>query len=301
MSERKAVRSTLAISQSIAYYLEMSSPGVYPPGNRANTIRRINDILQGRSDRSVDNLMDEVRAKGGTYYAGEISRVWEEIQAFQTQKALLSQPYTKTSGRQYKYKTMELDPDQPLKIINQLIYDRAAKAGFPKGFFQESYFDQVTFYCLPDNANCNFSRFHNCTFSVCRLAGVKFWEASLYSCEFHSCRIEYTLFPDATLANTQFQDCSIRSAAFLRTSMSRCNTIDCAVGRLNLNGAILDGCSYGRITRLPNSRIEALETVSFTMGGATQEEVQANRAAILQALGVPEEPHRKKPPKSRER
>ena len=301
MSERKAVRSTLSISQSIAYYLEMSSPGVYPPGDRAKTIRTVNDILQGRSDRSVDNLMDEVRAKGGPYYAGEISRVCDEIQAFQEQKALLSKPYTKTSGKQYKYSFMDLDPDQPLKIINQLTYDRAAKAGFPKGFFQESYFDQVTFYCLPDNANCKFSRFHNCTFAVCRLAGVRFWEASLYGCAFHSCRIAYTLFPDATLANTHFRDCSIHSAAFLRSRMSRCNTIDCAVGRLNFNGATLDSCSYGRITRLPNSRIEVLETASFTMGGATQEEVQANRTAILQALGVPEPPEKKRRSRSRER
>lgn len=302
MSERKAVRSTLSISQSIAYYLEMSSPGVYPPGDRAKTIRTINDILQGRSDRSADNLMDEVRAKGGSYYAGEISQVCEEIQAFQGQKALLSQPYTKNSGKGYKYRFMDLDPDQPLKIINQLTYDRAAKAGFPPGFFQESYFDQVTFYCLPDNADCNFSRFHNCTFAVCRLAGVRFGEASLYGCEFHSCRIEYTLFADATLANTHFRDCSIHSAAFLRSRMSRCNTIDCAVGRLNFNGAILDGCSYGRITRLPNSRIEALETASFTMGGATQEEARSNRATILQALDVPEEPPMKqRRPRSRER
>lgn len=302
MSERKAARSTLSMSQNIAYYLEMSSPGVYPPENRAETIRRINDILQGRSDRSVEDLMDEVRAKGGSYYAGEIDLVCKELQDYQAQKALLSQPYTKTSNKQYKYKAMDLDPDRPLKIINQLTYDRAAKAGFPKGFFQESYFDQVTFYCLPDNANCNFSRFHNCTFAVCRLAGVKFWEASLYGCEFHSCRIEYTLFPDATLANTNFRDCAIRSAAFLRTRMNRCSTIDCAVGRLNFNGAVLDGCSYGRISRLPNSRIEGLETASFTMSGATEEECRENRAAIFQALGAPEEPpvkqHR---PRDRER
>ena len=303
MSERKAVRSTLSISQSIAYYLEMSSPGVYPPWDRAKTIRMLNDFLQGRSNRSTDNLMDEVRAKGGAYYAGEISRVCEEIQAYQAQKALLSQPYTKTSGRQYKYKTMDLDPDQPLKIINQLTYDRAAKAGFPPDFFQESYFDQVTLYCLPDNANCNFSRFHDCTFAMCRLAGARFWEARLYGCEFHSCRIEYTLFPDATLANTHFRDCSIHSAAFLRSRMSRCSTIDCAVGRLNFTGAVLDGCSYGRITRLPNSRIEALETDSFTMGGATQEECQKNRSAIFQALGVSELPmkQRQHRPQSRER
>ena len=137
---------------------------------------------------------------------------------------------------------------------------------------------------------------------MCRLVGVKFWEAALYSCQFHSCHIAYTLFPDATLANTQFRDCSIHSAAFLRSRMSRCSTIDCAVGRLNLNGAVLDGCSYGRIMRLPNSRIEALDTVSFIMGGATQEEAQSNRAAILHALGGPEGPPVKlRRPQGRER
>ena len=31
-----------------------------------------------------------------------------------------------------------------------IIFYRAAKAGFPPGFFRETYFDQVTIYCLPD-------------------------------------------------------------------------------------------------------------------------------------------------------
>ena len=54
--------------------------------------------------------------------------------------------------------------------------------------------------------------------------------------------------------------------------------------------------------RLPNSRIEALDTVSFIMGGATQEEAQSNRAAILQALGGPEGPPVKlRRPQGRER
>ena len=123
---------------------------------------------------------------------------------------------------------------------------------------------------MPDNANCNFSHFSDCSFHVCRLYGVKFWDTRLYGCEFHSCRIEFTLFPDSTLANTHFRDCSIHSAAFLRSRMTRCNTVDCSVGRLNFNGARLDGCTYGRITRLPNSRIEGLEDASITMGGATQ-------------------------------
>lgn len=67
--------------------------------------------------------------------------------------------------------------------------------------------------------------------------------------------------------------------------MTRCNTVDCSVGRLNFNGARLDGCTYGRITRLPNSRIEGLEDASITMGGATQEEVRYNRNAIFHGPG----------------
>ena len=153
---------------------------------------------------------------------------------------------------------------------------------------------------MPDNANCNFSHFSDCSFHVCRLYGVRFWDTRLYGCEFHSCRIEFTLFPDSTLANTHFRDCFIHSAAFLRSRMTRCNTVDCSVGRLNFNGARLDGCTYGRITRLPNSRIEGLEDASITMSGATQEEVRYNRNAIFHALGEqdPERPpaRRKQPP-----
>lgn len=301
MPDYKSVPSSLEISRRIADCLEDIDPIQYSGANRARRVRNVNDRIQGRNDMPLAELLDWAERAQGGEYAARVQGLRQSIRDFQAQKALLSTPYTKTSSKQYKYKTMDLNPDQSLKIINQRAYDRAAKVGFPKGFFQESHFDQVTFYCLPDNANCNFSRFHNCTFAVCRLAGVRFWEASLYGCEFHSCRIEYTLFAEATLANTHFRDCSIPTAAFLRSRMSRCNTIDCTVGRLNFNGATLDGCSYGRITRLPNSRIEALETASFTMGGATQEEVQANRAAILQALGAPEEPQRKKPPKGRER
>ena len=180
------------------------------------------------------------------------------------------------------------DPNCPLKIVDQKIYDMAVKKGFPPRFFQESYFDHVTFYCLPDNANCNFSHFDHCTFSVCRLYGMRFWDARLYDCLFHSCQIKFTLFSDAVLSDTHFRDCTIHSAAFLRSRLKHCNTIDCTVGRLNFSGAVLDGCAYARITRLPNSKIEAVETALFTMSGGTDAEIQANRTAIFRALRVPE-------------
>ena len=40
--------------------------------------------------------------------------------------------------------------------------------------------------CVPDYAIVS-SVFEACTFSLCRLAGVRFSRASLYSCAFHSC------------------------------------------------------------------------------------------------------------------
>ena len=74
-----------------------------------------------------------------------------------------------------------------LKIVNQRLYDCAAKAGFPPNFFRETYFDQVTFYCIPDHTDFNFSYFSNCTFAVCRIREATFDGATLSSSEFHSC------------------------------------------------------------------------------------------------------------------
>ncbi len=291
MPDYQAVLSGHEISKKIADLLEDIDSIQYNGSNRARRVRNVNDYIQGRNDMPLEPLLDWAAKADGGAYAGKVAVLRQSIRDFQAQKALLAVPYTRTSHKQFEYKTIELEMDRPLKVIDQQIYDRAAKSGFPRNFFQESYFDHVTLYCMPDNANCNFSHFSDCSFHVCRLYGVKFWDTRLYGCEFHSCRIEFTLFPDSTLANTHFRDCSIHSAAFLRSRMTRCNTVDCSVGRLNFNGARLDGCTYGRITRLPNSRIEGLEDASITMGGATQEEVRYNRNAIFHALGEQDPEH----------
>ena len=152
------MRSTREIAKSIAYYLEMSDPVNYPPGDRAKTVRAVNDILQGRSDRTVDGLLAELAEKGGSYYAGEIKGVRRDIMDFQYQRLIRDYPYTKSSGKQYKYRMNDVNPDRPLKIVNQRLFDWAAKAGFPPGFFRESYFDHVAVYCMPEQADCNFSR-----------------------------------------------------------------------------------------------------------------------------------------------
>lgn len=153
MNDYKAVRSSLDISRSIAFYLEMSDPAAFRQADRAGSIRTINDILQGRSERTVEAMLAELEQKGGTYYAGEIAVLRQNIQDFQHQKMMLTQPYSERSGKAYKtyrFKNFDNGAGRSLKIVDQKLFDRVAKAGFPPGFFRETYFDQVTIYCLPD-------------------------------------------------------------------------------------------------------------------------------------------------------
>lgn len=280
MNEYKAVRGSREMSKSIAFYLEMSDPTGYPAENRTKTVRAVNDILQGRSRRTAEELLAEVSDKGGAYYAGEIGVLRREVRDFLEQKALLETPYTKSSSKQYKYRTYQ-SGGRTLKIINQQLFDRAAKAGFPPDFFRESYFDQVTVYCLPDRADCNFSVFQNCQFAVCRVQDVRFDGASIYSGEFHTSRLDHTTFFAATLANTHFYDSSLNWVSFQKARLKSCNTLDCTLRNVGFLNAVLDGCSYGRVDA---GHIRCLDTATITQGGATEEECARNRAEVLRSL-----------------
>lgn len=57
--------------------------------------------------------------------------------------------------QQYHYEMFDLDPDRPLKIISQPLYDHAAEHGFPPDFFTNSYFDHVDFGHIPEGVDCS--------------------------------------------------------------------------------------------------------------------------------------------------
>lgn len=287
MDEHRAVRSTLDMSKSIAFYLEVSDPAGYPSDRRAKTVWAINDILQGRAERPVEELLAELEEKGGDYYAKEVAAVRQDIQRFQTQRSLLATPYTKSSGKEYKFRLYNADPKRPLKIINQQLFDRAAKAGFPPGFFRVSYFDQVTVYCVPKGTDFNFSTFQNCTFAVCRIENATFDGTSIYSSEFHSTEIDHTTFFHATIANTHFHDSSLKWVSFQKARLKSCNTLDCVLENVGFMDATLDGCSYGRVKA---RNTQYLLTAKITQGGATRDECARNRAAIFRAL-APQDAH----------
>ena len=276
----------------------MCDPVKYPPGEDSKIVRSLNDTLQGRSKQTVDELLADVDAVCGRLgiYNSEWLMLRQAIEDFQHQKELLGRPYTKSSDKQYKYRTFDLDPERPLKIVNQRLYDQAAKAGFPPTFFRETYFDGVTFYCIPDHTDFNFSRFHNCTFAVCRIRKATFDGASLSSSEFHSCDIQYATFFKASIAHTHFHDSTLRNVSFQEARLKFCNTVDCKLDGVGFLNATLDGCFFGRIAA---QGIRHLHTANITQGGATERDVKHNREAILAALRPQQGERQETPSKKR--
>ena len=301
MLDYQAVLSGHEISRKIVDLLEVVYPIQYNGHRRARYLRNINDHIQGRNDLPLEPMLEwTARVENGAY-AEKVEALRQSIQAFQTQKALLTQAYDKgPSEDRFSYKTFDAGPGQSLKIVDQTIYDQAAQAGFPIGFFRDAYFDHVTLYCMPDGALCADSIFRSCKFNVCRLVEVDVRDASLYDCEFHSCLLRNVQFPNSFLSCTHFRDCDLQSLSLTNTHLRRCNITDCNVKRLDFLGAALDGCSFGRIIRGTDSTVLHLDTAAITQSGATAEECARNRADIFHALGIQTPEHhpakRKQPP-----
>lgn len=296
MSEHRPVPSGLEISRRIADCLEDIDPIQYNGSNRARRVRNVNDYLQGRNDMPLDELLDWAERAQGGEYAARVQALRRSIRDFQEQKALLGQPYTRQGSRTYPYRVWDANPERPLKIIDQQLFDRAAKDGFPPGFFRKSYFDRVTFYCLPQGADLNFSYFQDCSFIVCRIGGTTFDNASLNSCDFHTSDIDHTTFIGASLSYTHFRDSSLTWVSFQQARLNSCNTIDCVLRNVGFLNTVLDGCSYQQITA-DNTRY--LHTARITQGGATAEECARNRAAVLQSLRPASAPQHGKQPGQR--
>lgn len=212
----------------------------------------------------------------------------QRVHDFLHQKELLSEKYTKIGNEQYYF---EMHGDK--KIITQPLYDLAARDGFPPGFFRNSYFDRVTFYCLPDAQDCSESAFNLCSFTVCRINGATFENSTFFNCEFHTCDIVSASFYRAALDNCRFHDCHIKDSSFRYSHMKGCKMIECAMNGIGYGSATLDGCTV--ITHTAPRNIRGLESAIITKSGAESEEERQNRAALLSALKPP--PKARQPPK----
>ena len=296
MAHFQAVRSGLAISQSIADMLERADPAQYNGANRTQTIREVNDILQGRSELSFDMLYSILEQKCGGE-AGQVEKVRRDAEAFRHQKLCRTLRYTLSGSQEYHYEMWDFDPKRPLKIISQPLFDHAAEHGFPPDFFTASYFDHVTIYCMPDNVDCSFSQFQSCQFSVCGIRGAVFDNATLDDTDFHSALLRMVNFTGASIAHSHFRDSSLVSVSFQEARLKSCLTLDCTLDRVDFLGAVLDGSSYGRVAA---SGIQNLPSATITQGGATQEEAERLRASVFHELAVPILPVRQRPRPARQ-
>lgn len=283
MAHFQTVRSGIAISQSISDLLEQADPAQYSGANRTQTIREVNDILQGRSELSFDMLYSILEQKCGGE-TGQLEKIKRDVEAFRVQKSSRTERYTLTGAQEYHYETWDYDPKRPLKIISQPLFDHAAEHGFPPDFFTESYFDHVTVYCMPDNVDCSFSQFQSCRFSVCGIRGAVFDNATLDDTDFHSALLQMVNFTGASIAHAHFRDSTLVSVSFQEARLRSCLTLDCTMDRVDFLGAALDGSSYGRVAA---SGIQNLPSATITQGGATREEAEHLRASIFHELGVP--------------
>ncbi len=264
----------------------------------SEAVQGVNDILQGRSDMSLDMLLSTLREIENPGNASAIRDIRERIEAFQFQKMLRSKPYTKTGSQEYQYKLWECDPEHPLKIIDQGLFDHAAEYGFPPDFFRESYFDHVTIYCMPDGADCSGSHFQDCSFTVCGIRGAVFDNADLYDTDFQSSLIQMVNFTGASIAHSHFRDCNMMSVSFQDARLRSCLTLDCTMDRVDFLGAVLNGASYGRVVA---SGIQNLSNATITQGGATAKEVRDLRASIFRELNVMMFPVKRRPLTDRRR
>ena len=154
----------------------------------------------------------------------------------------------------------------------------------------------MTFYCLPERADCNFSHFSHCSFQVCRISGATFDGAGLEDCVFHTARLDHVTFFAASLTHTHFRDSALSWVSLQNARLKSCSTIDCTLRNVGFLNATLDGCSYGRVTA---ENTLCLHTARITQGGATEQECAENRVAILQALCPHQEPTPRRTPEKR--
>ena len=129
MNQYKSVPSGLEIARRIVDCLEASAPRGYTPDERPRAIRSLNDILQGRSTRPVDELLAELDKCGDT----RLPAILEDVRAFLHQKALLTKPYHKRPSRKaFAFQWAKGSNGRKLKVIDQKLYDCAVREGFPE-------------------------------------------------------------------------------------------------------------------------------------------------------------------------
>lgn len=281
MAEYQYLRSSLEMSRCLYDALARVNPYHFPETDRSRMIRLFNDRLQGRNDRSISLFLEILETHGDDQGVRTAAMIRDWIDKFANQRSLLTVPCDLAPFSAIKEDRSVEKETHFMRDVDQSAYDTAVAEGFPPDFFKCAEFFAVRFYCLPDHADFSGSWLKNCEFAVCRVAGASFDNARIYDTQFHSCRLDGCTFNHTNIAHTHFRDSAISDTFFQYARLNRCNTIDCSMERIGYTGATLDGCTFDHVDA---KLIRGLSKATITQGGATEEERNQNRSAVLTAL-----------------
>lgn len=197
--------------------------------------------------------------------------------------------------QQYRYEMFDLNPERPLKIISQPMFDHAAEHGFPPDFFTSSYFDHVNFAVIPEGADCSWSQFRNCTFQGPVVKCV-FDDAAIYDSDFEQAKLRMVNFTRTSIAHTRFRGSSLTFVSFLDARLKKGYMRDCSFDIVDFKGVSIDGTWFGNTKA---GHVLNLHHASITQGGATREEADKFRVSVFRALRVYPHPVKLRPPTPR--
>ena len=121
--------------------------------------------------------------------------------------------------------------------------------------------------------------FTNCTFQDCDIKGCFFDGAIFKNCSFYSCDIASVdfsncVFEDCTFTS-RFDMCDFTNAAFENSHFRRGYMRSCTIDDTAFTNVTFDGIWAGK---LHIAKPATFEAVRYTMGGATNDEVEVAKA-----------------------
>lgn len=177
--------------------------------------------------------------------------------------------------------------------INQLhehLLDRSMsveKIDFTDCFIQNVDFNVFNIYENPlPGADFSGSKFYNCKFGnpgrILDLRECCFRDASFYDTSFRNTILKQCDFQKASLSNCQFRSSDVIDVNFSEASLKRTIFMDCPMENNSFWKTGMDGVDVYESCSIMDQK--HIDTISYTMGGATREEVETMKERTLWRL-----------------
>lgn len=186
--------------------------------------------------------------------------------------------------------------------INQLherLLDRSMsveKIDFTDCFIQNVDFNVFNIYENPlPGADFSGSKFYNCKFGnpgrILDLRECCFRDASFYDTSFRNTILKQCDFQKASLSNCQFRSSDVIDVNFSEANLKRTIFMDCPMENNSFWKTGMDGVDVYESCSIMDQKY--VDTISYTMGGATHEEVETMKERVLWRLSGEEVPYKR--------